>query len=346
MTSVPGWNGENLFTRLDEPSGAWLVIAIHSSRLGPATGGTRMKRYADREEAVRDACRLASAMTLKFALAGLPHGGGKGVIALPAGLDPAERAPLLRRYGEFVGSLGIPFLTGPDVGTGPDDMDSIAETSPHRVFCRTPARGGSGNSAPATALGVLTAMEVAGRRLGHASLRGARVLVQGAASVGSLLIDHLRAEGANVSFSEVDETLIARFRDEAGLPFVPPDLVPDADCDILAPCALGGILNRETIPRLRCRAVVGAANNQLEEPEDADRLRQRGILYAPDFLVNAGGAIAITGMEELGWTREQADERVRSIGETLGRVLDLADEKRISTDASARLLAERRLERP
>ena len=339
------WSGETVIIHRDLPTGAWILIAIHSTRLGPAAGGTRMKPYDGLQAAVQDVFRLAEGMTYKFSGAGATFGGGKAVIALPTDFDPQTRAGLLRRYGKLVHQLGGLFYTAADVGTSAEDMDIVAETGDPFVFGRTPARGGAGSSGPATALGVFTAMQVVCERLyGKASPKGRRVLVQGTGSVGGTLIKHLLAEGANVAFSELDEDSIRQFRDDMGLEFVSPESLYAEACDIFAPCALGGILSADTIPRLQCEAVVGAANNQLSEPQDAERLRSRGILYAPDYVVNSGGALYIPAVESQGLTHEQAEQLViETVSRTLQSVLELAATDKITTDAAARRLAVERL---
>ena len=338
------WDGEELLERFDVETSATILIALHSSRLGPSSGGTRMKTYPNLAAARRDAERLAEGMTYKWAAAGFPRGGGKAVLAVPRDLDPAARDGLLRRYGSFIQELSGRFWTGADVGTSPRDMDMIAETGAPYVFSRTPEHGGAGNSAGWTALGVEACLETACARLfGTTSLAGRSVLVQGAGSVGGALIDRLLEAGASVAFSDVAEASVRRFRDEKGVAFVDPAAVFDTPCDVFAPCALGGVLNAGAIPRLACRAVVGAANNQLETPQDAARLNARGVLYAPDFVVNAGGAIAITGQESLGWTRQRAEREVRAIGSTLDRVFAIAADAGITPEAAARRIAEERL---
>jgi leucine dehydrogenase len=181
------------------------------------------------------------------------------------------------------------------------------------------------------------------RLFGEPSLAGRKIVVQGAGSVGGELIGRLLAAGADVTFSDVEAGSVRRWRDERGLRYVEPDRVFDTACDVFSPCALGGVLEATTIPRLRARAVAGAANNQLAEPGDAERLRARGILYAPDFVINAGGAVGITGQESLGWSAEKARDEVLRIGETLARVYDLAEKSGITTDAAARRIAEERL---
>ena len=339
------WDGESLIVRFDRPSGAWIFIAVHSTRLGPASGGTRMKRYDDLSLALRDALRLSEAMTFKYATADFPQGGAKAVIALPQQFDSAARPDLLRRYGTLIRQLGGLYSTGPDVGTSPADMDVIAETGAPFVHARTEAAGGRGDSGGPTALGVFSGIEATLEHLdGSASLTRKHVAVQGAGGVGGALIDLLIAAGARVSFTDLSPEVASR-ASARGARFLPSEEIFDSSCDVFSPCALGGVLNRETIPRLRCRAVVGGANLQLAEPADLDRLRERRILYAPDFVVNIGGAMAITGMESFGWTRAQAEDRVRQVRMTLRRVYELSRGEGLTTEAAARRIAVENLER-
>ncbi len=344
--SASGWNGEALLERFDPETGATILIALHSSRLGPASGGTRMKTYPDLAAARRDAERLSEGMTYKWAAAGFPRGGGKGVIAVPPDLDPERRDPLLRRYGEFIRELGGRFWTGADVGTSSRDMDVISEAGAPYVFSRSPENGGAGDSSGWTALGVEAGIRATCARVfGDPALAGRRIVVQGAGSVGGALIERLQAAGAAVAFSDVAPESVRRHRDEGGVAWIEPAAILATPCDVLAPCALGGVLDAVSIPRLRCRAVAGAANNQLGGPEDAERLRSRGILYAPDFVINAGGAVGITGQESLGWSSDLARREVLRVGETLERVFALAETQAITTDAAARRIAEERLAR-
>ncbi len=339
------WDGETVVVRYDRPTGAWIFIAIHSTQLGPATGGTRLKSYTSPEAAISDVLKLAAGMTYKFAVPGFPRGGGKAVIAIPDDFDPQSRTDLRRRYGKLIQQLGGLFYTGPDVGTSSTDMDIIAETGAPYIHSRTPSAGGAGSSGPATAMGVFTGIQVVCEQLfGDASLEGRRVLVQGVGDVGESLIEHLRAAGAEVLFSEVDEKLIRRFRDELGFQFVPAKAVYSTECDIFSPCALGGVFNGDTVSQLRCRAIAGGANNQLAGPEDAERLRTRGILYAPDYVINVGGAMAITGIEALGWSREEAMRQVvTSIQGGLRQVFELAEKEGITTEGAALRVAEEHL---
>jgi len=339
------WDGESVILHLDRPTGAWIIIAIHSTRLGPGTGGTRLKHYSDLVAAVHDALLLAEGMTYKFATIGFPRGGAKAVIAVPEGFDHSQRAGLLRRYGSLIHQLGGLFETGPDVGTSPADMDQIAETGALYVHARTPASGGAGDSAPATALGVFHAIQVSCETaFGDPSLHGRRVLVQGTGSVGGRLIALLQEAGAMVLAADVDQAAVRRHVD---IEYISADEVYSTPCDVFAPCALGGVLNQQSIPLLRCRVIAGAANNQLAHPADAERLRARGILYAPDFVANLGGAIAITGRESLGWSEDEADRQViDAVTSALHQVFRIATEEGITTTAAALRLAQARLAAP
>ena len=338
------WDGEEVIIRFDKPTGAWIIIAIHNTRRGIATGGTRMKHYPSLKTAVQDALKLAESMSFKYAVADFPRGGGKAVIHLPEGFADQQRPELFRRYGSLVCQLGGLFETGPDVGTTTEDMDIIAETGDPYIFCRTPQKGGAGDSGPATALGVFSGMQAVCKHLfGKASLEKKRILVQGAGSVGRPLIELLLGAGADVLFSDVDDQTVKQLRDKKDLKFITPDTIFETPCDIFAPCALGGILNKDTIPRLKCLAVAGAANNQLAEPADAERLWGRQILDAPDYAINIGGAMAIIGIEAMGWSRKKADENVSSVQQTLEYIFATAKAEGINTDAAARRIARSRL---
>ena len=343
---IRAWDGEEILIRHDQPTGAWFIIAIHSTCLGPATGGTRMKHYPDLNAAITDALRLARGMTYKFAVTEWSRGGGKAVIALPEPFDPVLRLDMLRRYGRLIYQLGGLYETGPDVGTSPADMDVIAETGAPYVFCRTPEKGGAGDSSPATAAGVHSGIRIVCDRLfGTRSLEGRRILVQGAGSVGSRLTKLLLADGAQVLLAEVDSARAASLLDLPGVTRIDAAKALKTPCDVFAPCALGRVLRESTIRGLECGAVAGAANNQLGESDDATRLRDRGILYAPDYIINMGGALAIPGIEKLGWSAAEAEHRVRETVEaTLVRVFDLVDAEGLTTEEAARRMATTRLE--
>ena len=337
------WDGETAVVHRDPESGAWIFVCLHSTRLGPAGGGTRMKVYDTPAEALQDAMRLSGAMTRKLAVAGLPFGGGKAVIAVAEIPSGEERRALLLRYADLVASLGGSYRTSSDMNTGEADMDVIGERTEF-VFGRSVEAGGSGSPAPPTATGVYHGIRASLSHVyGSDDLDGRSVVVQGAGGVGSPLAEQLASAGATVFVADIDpgraETLAARVGGAA----VPADRVLDTDCDVFAPCAVGGVLSVATVPRLRCRIVAGSANNQLAEPEAADLLQGRGILYAPDYVINAGGAIAIVGLEQLGWGRSELDTALAQIGDTLRQIYERADAEGISTAAAADALAEQRL---
>ena len=343
---IRSWDGEEVLIRFDRSSGAWIVFAIHSTCLGPATGGTRMQYYPDLAAAVGDALRLAEGMTYKFAVAGLDRGGGKAVIALPENFDRSIRDDLLRRYGELIHQLGGLYQTGPDVGTSSEDMDVVSETGAPHVFCRTPENGGAGDSSPPTAAGVHAGIRAVSDALfADPSLKQRSILVQGVGSVGSRLVDLLLADGARVLLCDVDSARVQRYLDIPGVSVIDPEEVFRTQCDVFAPCALGGVLNSDTIPHLQCRGIAGAANNQLAEESDAERLRARGILYAPDYIVNIGGALAIPGIELEGWSLGEAEERVRrKVEEVLNLVFRSAVRDNVTTNEAARRVARSRLD--
>lgn len=346
-TLLRNWDGEEVITRFDTATGAWIIIAIHSTRLGPAGGGTRMKVYPGLAAAMADAMQLAQSMSYKFAIIGFPQGGSKSVIALPGVLEPAARAALLHRYGALVHQLGGLVVTGPDVGTGPAEMDIVAETGSPYVFGRSVGSGGSGDSGTPTALGVFQGIQVACTHLfGNPSPAGKRVLIQGLGSVGAPLARYLTVAGAEVLGSDVAEDAVRRLQAELQLAVVPTETVLDTPCDIFAPCALGGVVNQHTIPRLRCRIVAGSANNQLRDPADASLLHERGILYAPDFIINVGGAVSLVGVEAMGWSPEEVERRiVEGITSALHLVFERSAAEGIPTTVAAKMLADERLAR-
>ena len=304
-----------------------------------------MKSYASLAEAMTDGLRLSEAMTLKFASVNLPMGGGKAVIALPDARLPVgeERKRLLHEFGSFVKSLGGLYSCAPDMNTSAADMDVIAQVSPF-VFCRTEAAGGSGDTAPDTAVGVLHGIRAACRfAFGSDELAGRTVLVQGAGGVGGRLIELLCESGAEVIAADTDPLRVAAL-ESRGIKVVSPKAALVTECDVLAPCATGGIINALTIPELRCRVVAGGANNQLEKPSDADLLVQRGIAYAPDFVINAGGVLHGHGLEVQGWSRKTLDSHLSGIGDAVYAILERAKLEGISTDAAARRNAQARLD--
>jgi leucine dehydrogenase len=280
-------------------------------------------------------------MTRKLAVAGLPCGGGKAVLAVPELPAGDERRRLLERYGELIDSLGGSYVTGPDVNTGEADLDVVGSRTRY-VFCRSAANGGSGDPSVHTARGVFHGIRASLRHaFGSDDVSGRTVVVQGAGAVGGKLARQLLDAGATVLVSDVDEE---RAR-ATGATVIAADDVLETACDVYAPCALGATLNAESIPRLRCRIVAGGANNQLATLEDGERLRAAGILHAPDFLINAGGAMHGIGLEQLGWDADELERRVAGIGATLARLYEQADAQGITPDAAAEQLAAERLSR-
>jgi leucine dehydrogenase len=338
------WDGEEVAVRFDAPTGTWMFVCVHSTVLGPAAGGTRLKVYDAAEDALRDGLRLSAAMTSKNAMAGLPLGGGKAVLAVPELPTGAARREVLLRYGGLVESLHGTYWTACDMNTTPPDMDVIGERSSH-VFARTEAAGGSGTSAPATAEGVLVGMREAVRHaFGDDGFEGRTVAIQGVGAVGEPLARALVEAGARLVLADLDDVRAKELANELGGSSVRVDEIVDVDGDVFSPCATGGVLSKDTVGRLRCRVVAGAANNQLAEPEDADRLAERGILYAPDYVVNAGGIIHLASLELLGEDHSVRDARVRAIGDTLREVFRVAEERGISTAAAANAIVRRRLD--
>ncbi|MEX1264931.1 MAG: Glu/Leu/Phe/Val dehydrogenase dimerization domain-containing protein [Actinomycetota bacterium] len=340
-----GWDGEHVVMRFDEPSSAWMMIGVHSTVLGPAMGGTRLKVYRSPDDAFADVLRLSQAMTMKQAAAGLNFGGGKAVLAV--GKVPApgsvERRELLLRYGDLVASMGGTYLTAADMNTGEADLDAVGERTTH-VLGRSLACGGSGSSAGATALGVFHGIRASVRHaFSDDDLSHRCVLVQGVGAVGTRLAELLRDAGARLVLADLDEDGVARVADRLGASSTPANHALDAECDVFAPCATGAVLSAESIPLLRCRVVAGAANNQLATRWDAERLRDRGILYAPDYVVSAGGVIHLAGYERLGWSEAQMSARLAGIGQTLTEIFERADHDGVTPAATADRLATDRI---
>lgn len=274
----------------DEATGLRALIAVHSTRLGPAIGGCRAIRYKDSESAVFDVLRLARGMSYKAAISGLKHGGGKAVISLPEG-GIFDREALFAAFGRAVDSLGGRYVTCEDSGTSPHDMDVVARHTRHVLGTSS----GTGDPSPYTAHGVRRGIEAAVRfSMGADSLRGIRVAVQGVGHVGARLVDELVGCGAQVTVADVNTRVVEELVARHGVGAVAPDAIVDVDCDVFAPCALGAVINDASIERLKARIVAGAANNVLLEPRHGDALHQLGILYAPDYAINAGGLIKVS----------------------------------------------------
>ncbi len=327
----------------DRGTGLRAIIAVHSTRLGPALGGTRFHPYASEAEGLEDVLRLARGMTYKAAAAGLDLGGGKAVIFGDPRRDKNEA--LMRAYARYVDALGGRYLTAEDVGTTQADMDLLRRET-RFVTGTSPELGGSGDPSAATAYGLVWAMKAVARHLwGDASLVGRHVAIAGVGKVGSALLPHLVEERARVTVADVTPAAVARAVEEAGAEAVSVDKIHALECDIYAPCALGGVLNDETIPELRCATVVGAANNQLADGLASARLlADAGVTYAPDFVANAGGLINIA--EELapgGYRPDRALQAVERIFDTVSTVLESAERDEITTAEAADRLAEHRI---
>jgi leucine dehydrogenase len=325
----------------DPKSGLRTIIAIHSTALGPALGGTRFYPYATEDQALWDVLRLSRGMTLKAAAAGLDLGGGKAVIIGDPRRDKNER--LWRAYGRMVDSLNGRYITAEDVGTTALDLAMVRRET--RWAAGVPIQeGGSGDPSPATAIGLLAALKAIAQFLwGSDELRGRRVAVQGVGKVGYHFTRLLVDEGVEAIVTDVLEPAVTQVVEDFGVKAVGLEEIMTVDCDVLAPCALGAILNEESIPRLNCEAVVGAANNQLENEGDALLLAERGILYGPDFLVNAGGLINV--FEELqGYSEQRAMHHVEAIGRRTLNVLLAARERDVIPHHAAMQLATERIE--
>ena len=332
----PGGEHERVVEAIDEAAGYHGIVAIHSTKLGPAVGGTRVWPYKSFDEALTDALRLSRGMTYKAALAGLPFGGGKSVIIAES--RKMDREPVFRAHGRFINHFNGQYITGEDVGTTPADMELVRQETPYAAGLAHK----SGDPSPFTAHGVFRAMQAAAfHRWKSANLTGRAVAIQGCGSVGYQLARELHKAGARLMVTDIDSARTARVAKELGAKQVEPDKIFDADAEILAPCALGGILSDETIPRLRVALVCGAANNQLGEDRHAEALEARGILYVPDYVANAGGMI--NGAREMGRAPADSNAAIEAIYDTVLQILALAAAQHIAPARAADRLAEARL---
>ena len=321
--------------------GLQAIIAVHSTVLGPGLGGVRMWPFQSLDDALTDVLRLSRGMTYKAAATGLNLGGGKAVIIGDPKKDKTEA--LLRCFGTYVESLGGLYITAEDVGTKTADMEYIHQET-RWVTGVSPDLGGGGDPSPVTAFGVLQGIKAsAQQRFGSADLSGRSVAIQGLGSVGYYLATYLHEEGAKLFGCDIDPAAVGRAQSELDLEPVATGDIFDVECDIFAPCALGAILNEQTIERLRCKVVAGAANNQLADPDrDGPALAARGILYAPDFVINAGGLINVYS-ELTGYNKERAMRMAKGIFENTLRVFDIAERRQIPTYVAADRMAEERI---
>jgi len=322
--------------RQDRASGLKAIIAVHNDNRGPAIGGCRIMPYRTLDDAVRDVLRLSRGMTYKTAIADIPYGGGKAVIIADPRRDKSSK--LLEAMGDFVESLEGRYITSFDSGTTLDDVQVIARTTSFAAGFLPEA----GNASGSTALGVYHCMLVAAEKIyGSACLDGLKVAIQGVGNVGERLSRLLARDGAKLILSDVDNAKAERLAAELGSKVASTDAILRETCDILAPCALGGVISAETIPELNARAIIGGANNQLARPEDDARLLERGILYCPDYLANAGGIIDLH-YQRSEWDRTAVEEHVASLGETFREVIARAENSKHPTGHIADRIAEER----
>jgi leucine dehydrogenase len=328
---------EQVLLSHDPSCGYFGIIAIHDTTLGPALGGTRFWKYASTDEAITDALRLARGMTYKSAVAGINLGGGKSVII--GDNKRADREALFRAHGRFIETLGGRYITAEDIGTSPTDMEYIKLETDHVAGLL----GLSGDPSPVTAYGVYVGMKAAARfRWDSDRLAGKTVVVQGAGKVAYSLMQHLHAEGSNLIVTDIDEEKVKRAVQEFGARPVPPNAIYDQEADIFSPNALGAVINDDTLPRLKVEIIAGGANNQLAEDRHGDLLEKRGILYAPDYVINGGGVINVYG-ELHRWPVERAKKKAGEIYETLLRIFDMAKRDQIPTYQAADRLAQQRI---
>lgn len=326
----------------DESSGLRAIIGIHDTTLGPALGGCRMLPYESEEAALNDVLRLSRGMTYKAAAAGLNLGGGKAVVIGDPKTQKTEH--LFRAYGRFVQGLAGRYITAEDVGTTVHDMEWVRMQTDY-VTGISRALGGSGDPSPLTALGVFEGMKASMKwRSGNESLSGKCVAVQGVGAVGYHLVALLEKAGATMVVCDIDRDNLARVKREfAGVEVVDPQGVYDVECDIYAPCALGGTINDQTVPRLKCSIIAGSANNVLKEERHAEALSERDILYAPDFVINAGGLINVANELE-GYNRDRALKQVGDIHHIIWKIFEIARDENVTAHSAALKLAERRIE--
>lgn len=326
----------------DKESGLKAIIAIHDTTLGPALGGTRMWTYESEEAAIEDALRLAKGMTYKNAAAGLNLGGGKTVIIGDPRKDKNEE--MFRAFGRYIQGLNGRYITAEDVGTTVADMDLIHEETNY-VTGISPSFGSSGNPSPVTAFGVYRGMKAAAKEaFGTDSLEGKVIAVQGVGNVAFNLCRYLHEEGAQLIVTDINKESVQRAVEEFGATAVDPDDIYNVECDIYAPCALGATINDKTIPQLKAKVIAGAANNQLKETRHGDLIHELGIVYAPDYVINAGGVINVAD-ELYGYNRERAMKKVEGVYDNIAKVIEISKRDGIPTYLAADRLAEERIAR-
>ncbi|MCM3111490.1 branched-chain amino acid dehydrogenase [Lederbergia lenta] len=339
---MTNYDYEQLVFCQDENSGLKAIIAIHDTTIGPALGGTRMWPYASEDAAIEDALRLARGMTYKNAAAGLNLGGGKAVIIGDPRKDKSEE--MFRAFGRFVQGLNGRYITAEDVGTTVEDMDLIhLETD--FVTGISPAFGSSGNPSPVTAYGLYVGMKAAAvEAFGSDSLEGKTVAVQGVGNVAYELCNYLHKEGAQLIVTDINKAAVDRAVEAFDAKAVDPDEIYGVEADIFSPCALGAVINDETIPQLKAKVIAGSANNQLKDTKHGDQIHEMGIVYAPDYVINAGGVINVA--DELnGYNKERALKRVETIYNNVAKVLEISKRDGIPTYLAADRMAEERIQK-
>lgn len=333
---------EQLLFCQDKQSGLKAIICIHDTTLGPALGGTRMWTYESEEAAIEDALRLGRGMTYKNAAAGLNLGGGKTVIIGDPRIDKNEE--MFRAFGRFIQGLNGRYITAEDVGTTVADMDIIHEETDY-VTGISPAFGSSGNPSPVTAYGVYRGMKAAAKEaFGTDLLEGKTIAVQGVGNVAYSLCRHFHEEGAKLIVTDINKEAVQRAVNDFGARAVDPNDIYSVDCDIYSPCALGATINDQTIPLLKAKVIAGSANNQLKDDRHGDKLHELGIVYAPDYVINAGGVINVAD-EFYGYNRERAMKRVEMIYDNIAKVIEISKRDHIPTYKAADRLAEERIEK-
>ncbi len=333
---------EQLVFCQDRTSGLKAIIAIHDTTLGPALGGVRMWPYATEEQAIEDALRLARGMTYKNAAAGLNLGGGKTVIIGDPFQDKNEE--MFRALGRFIQGLNGRYITAEDVGTTVSDMDLIHEETNY-VTGISPTFGSSGNPSPVTAYGVYLGMKASVKEaFGTDSLQGIKVAIQGLGNVAYALCDYLHRDGAILIVTDINKKAVDRVVNDFGATSIEPNDIYKQEADVFSPCALGAIINDVTIPQLKAKVIAGSANNQLKESRHGNIIHEMGIVYAPDYVINAGGVINVAD-ELYGYNRERAMKRVETIYDSLTKIFEISKEENIPTYLAANRLAENRIQR-
>ena len=331
---------EQLVMWSDPATGLKAMVAIHDTTLGPACGGLRIWPYKTEEQAIQDVLRLSRAMTYKSAAADLPLGGGKAVIVADSHTQKNEA--MLRAFGRFLDTLGGRYLVTTDVGSTGRDLEYISQETQYVVGLPITA-GGSGDTSIMTGLGIYMGMKACAKEVwGTDSLKGKRVAMQGFGKVATYTAHHLIKEDSQIVVTDIDEEALDRAR-KLGLPVVAPDEIYDVECDIFSPCALGGVINPDTIPRITARVIAGGANNQLLTEADGEELHRRGVLYAPDYLINAGGIINVSAEIGTPYSADRAREKTERIYEIMSRVIQVSKKEEISIAKAADRIAEQRL---